>query len=278
LGNLHNRFKEDVNKKIKAVLKLFTAAEIFTLGTHLREDSDGFEIVKMNSGLFEASLNDLRTIGTANVNITNVLSNLQGTDYTKEERKKLQKDYDYVNRTLDSLVKGVLNSRDLSQYLEHQVIAKIKALAIAVETSDNGKVIWDGNARARSLELLPYIFAVKTLQSSNLSWQPHPTQVVAILRLLSIDVVPYMWSNDVNNLNNHLLQIGTGEGKSITLAVAASLLALLGFDVNIACYSDYLSRRDQNEFNSLFSALGIADDRHFRRAGGKIHQSSRRCS
>jgi len=47
---------------------------------------------------------------------------------------------------------------------------------------------------------------------------------------------------------NNLVEIGTGEGKSVTIAVASIILALLGFDVNCACYSEYLSKRDREAF------------------------------
>jgi hypothetical protein len=58
-------------------------------------------------------------------------------------------------------------------------------------------------------------------------------------------------------MQNRLAQIGTGEGKSIILAGLACFLALVGFKVKCACYSPYLSNRDQLSFNNLFSRLGI---------------------
>jgi len=58
-------------------------------------------------------------------------------------------------------------------------------------------------------------------------------------------------------LQNHLVQILTGEGKSITLAVASIVLALMGFDVYCVCYSRYLSDRDFNDSKSLFETFGI---------------------
>ena len=38
-------------------------------------------------------------------------------------------------------------------------------------------------------------------------------------------------------LSNHLIQIGTGEGKSIALGFTAAILATLGFSVDVVCYS-----------------------------------------
>ena len=55
------------------------------------------------------------------------------------------------------------------------------------------------------------------------------------------------------------MKIGTGEGKSVTLAVTCIVLALLGSTVNCACYSDYLSERDFNSFSTLFEDFGVLD-------------------
>ena len=60
-------------------------------------------------------------------------------------------------------------------------------------------------------------------------------------------------------LENHLVEIGTGEGKSVTLAVSAMLLALLGFEVDVICYSEYLTNRDSDAFEDLISVFGLSD-------------------
>lgn len=40
----------------------------------------------------------------------------------------------------------------------------------------------------------------------------------------------------------------TGEGKSVALGATSTLLAILGYNVNVVCYSSYLSNRDRNDF------------------------------
>lgn len=42
-----------------------------------------------------------------------------------------------------------------------------------------------------------------------------------------------------DDLRNHLIQIKTGEGKSIALGFTAVILAALGFSVDVVCYSRY---------------------------------------
>jgi preprotein translocase subunit SecA len=47
------------------------------------------------------------------------------------------------------------------------------------------------------------------------------------------------------------VQIRTGEGKSILLGVVAVLFALLGFNVDVMSYSQYLSEKDHKSFQSI---------------------------
>ena len=89
----------------------------------------------------------------------------------------------------------------------------------------------------------------------NYLMQPHPAQVISILRFFdSVDDKEYP------TIEKHFIQIPTGEGKSVTLAVTSVVLALLGFDVNCACYSKYLSDRDFNAFLTLFQAFNLQDN------------------
>lgn len=107
----------------------------------------------------------------------------------------------------------------------------------------------------------------KARQARNYILQPHAAQVVSIL-LFFIDSTTISsssssrkQSSDKSTLKfkNQLIQIGTGEGKSVTLAVTSCVLALLGFDVDCACYSDYLSRRDYAAFANIFQAFGLSE-------------------
>ena len=54
-----------------------------------------------------------------------------------------------------------------------------------------------------------------------------------------------------------MIQIKTGEGKSITLGVTSATLALLGADVYCGCYSQHLSKRDEADFKNLFCELDV---------------------
>lgn len=47
------------------------------------------------------------------------------------------------------------------------------------------------------------------------------------------------------------------------MAVTAIVLSLVGFDVNCACYSEYLSARDRAAFSDLFETLGVTQYIHY---------------
>lgn len=64
-------------------------------------------------------------------------------------------------------------------------------------------------------------------------------------------------------LTNHLVEVLTGQGKSLILAVTSATLALLGANCYCACYSEYLSKRDYEDFKSLFQHLDILDKVHY---------------
>ncbi|MGI9215126.1 MAG: hypothetical protein ACR2HS_05760, partial [Gammaproteobacteria bacterium] len=83
--------------------------------------------------------------------------------------------------------------------------------------------------------------------------QPHSAQVISVLLLLGMNLTQ-------GSIANHLLQINTGEGKSVTIAISAITLSLLGYYVDVACYSVYLADRDARAFKELFKLFGELDE------------------
>jgi len=82
--------------------------------------------------------------------------------------------------------------------------------------------------------------------------------VINIFLLLSLDNNdPDYSSFSESNINNALNEIGTGEGKSITLGIISCLMGLLGFNVFCVSYSKYLSERDFKSFENLFKSLEV---------------------
>eukprot|EP01084_Bolivina_argentea_P257256 433380_1 len=110
---------------------------------------------------------------------------------------------------------------------------------------------WTSDMRAVVPELIAYIFAVWTLsnassyyeceQEKNSSFmKARNVQIIGICCILCLDIE----ASDSNKtkLVNNLVEVASGEGKSVIMAVTAIVLALLEFDVKCACYSELLSK------------------------------------
>jgi predicted GTPase len=201
--------------------------------------------------------------------------------------KTQQHDMDYVLRKLEAsgvdINAGLLKKRSDEFYSEYfalrskylsptvdyeKLIAEINTYVGSLRISA-GKIEWNAELRAKIPKLMAYIFVIWTLKNSHHYFdaygveerdkyllQPHAAQVVSIFRMFGI-------GDSSELLTNNLVQIGTGEGKSVTLAVTASVLAMLGIDVSCACYSEYLSRRDYDEFKQIFEHLGVLEHIHY---------------
>ena len=139
-------------------------------------------------------------------------------------------------------------------------------------------------------DLLANIFAMWTLMSSEhyvqqqsqdptdrdlklYLIQPHAAQITSILRILGVGYtraenatgfLKNAWNKvfgdgEDRQIYDNLVQIKTGEGKSVTLAIVSMVLALHGFNVRCACYSKYLSERDFKSFYKMFDELSLTD-------------------
>ena len=58
-------------------------------------------------------------------------------------------------------------------------------------------------------------------------------------------------------LQGRLAEMATGEGKSLTAALAAAAAALAGLPVHVVTVSDYLASRDAEAYAALYTALGL---------------------
>ena len=92
--------------------------------------------------------------------------------------------------------------------------------------------------------------------SMDILFRPHNIQVIAIFRLLGIG------SNE-KSLSNHIMEIRTGEGKSLILGALSVVLAMLGFSTRCVCYSEHLSERDYELFKDIFVAFNVENRIHY---------------
>ena len=176
---------------------------------------------------------------------------------------------DEYNRCFDSWVAGRLKMCDLA--------GKAAKVAAAVQPASTKE--WSPDLIKALPMLLAHVFSYFTIVKSGESWKrlsdnqdklskkrdssgekvlknvlmrPHATQVLTVLQMLG-------YGSADKALQCQLMQIRTGEGKSLILGACAVVLALLGFSVRCVCYSEYLSQRDHALFKELFDAFGISD-------------------
>ena len=141
-------------------------------------------------------------------------------------------------------------------------------IATAYETA--GRIAKTDTA-SELAKLVGGVFAVWSMQSAVEDADGHlvmnhplDLQVFAIFRLLGVDTkrtwrqqLSGAWKNALTIDENHLIQVLTGQGKSITLGVLSVVLAVIGYDVDCVCYSEYLSKRDEADFRSTFDAFSV---------------------
>ncbi|MFK8018928.1 MAG: hypothetical protein AB8B86_04095 [Pseudomonadales bacterium] len=58
--------------------------------------------------------------------------------------------------------------------------------------------------------------------------------------------------------HGHLIEMGTGEGKSLTATLVAGSAALAGIPVHVITTNEYLAERDALELHPLYDALGVS--------------------
>jgi hypothetical protein len=90
-----------------------------------------------------------------------------------------------------------------------------------------------------------------SIDSTKLLMKPHNIQVMTLLCMFGCG------SSGSSSLQSQLMQIRTGEGKSMILGAAAVIFGLLGFQVRCICYSEYLSNRDYELFHDVFRYFGL---------------------
>ncbi|CAF0938955.1 unnamed protein product [Adineta steineri] len=226
------------------------------LGTILNQDKTGIgqNIISEHSAFQGYSLSMFNE-KTRRHGIDYVLKHLDGDSVDKD---RLQKRYDEFRTIYDDLIKEYLTPD-----IDFDKLISNTKLIVGVVIQESKSIQWDSTVKSKIPKLTAHVFALWTLKNAvhyfeaegvedkqSYLLQPHAAQVISIFRMLGI--------GDKNEeLKNNLVQVGTGEGKSVTLGVIACLLALLGFNVCCACYSEYLSQRDYTAFQSLFDSLDL---------------------
>lgn len=226
---------------------------------------------------YESIINDMRTL-TNDERYTNPL--------TPKETEKLVSLYESYHELYVGTVNTYLlptKRNDTVSEISKEVFKLSKKAKKSESASDTCKYI---------VRMISYSFALWTLHdlsgydavgsnSFEFLTQPHPGQVLVLFRILGLDSAVfekpqstilkdiYNWFAGTTthetpfSFVNRLAEIKTGQGKSVVLAVLATVLALLGYRVDIACYSGYLTNRDKDAFAFMFKAFGVDSKIHY---------------
>jgi len=238
--------------------------ELKTVGSRLVDDFRHFKDVNTQNWNQRVATHDLPTC------LTKLRSYKYDLETDKEidfaiDRPALEEMYDEYNRRYGELCTEYLPANKDPRDIVALVYERMEQVG-KVQLTD-----WNDKVKVAIPEILASIFAYYTIHESGESYnrigesepesdnttsvlnvlkKPHVVQILTILRLLGCGAV------SSGRIKNHLMQIGTGEGKSIVLGALVTIFALLGFRVRCVCYSKYLSDRDFNDFKEIFEAFG----------------------
>ncbi|CAG9311001.1 unnamed protein product [Blepharisma stoltei] len=240
--------------------------KVRTIYDKLEKENTGLIIINEHK-FFETEKHRLWAERTEKFNIDYVMERIDGSNIDKtalrEQFVKYSKFYKkisskYIEITADSSINDAIDA------LSGLIITKF-----SISDFDFGSVssVTSLNKIDKKIipKLLAYLATLWTLlnikktkpdlkeKNDKEILSPHPVQVLSIFRMIGIG-----YSGQITFANN-LIQILTGEGKSVTLGLASAILAILGFSVRCACYSEHLSKRDHEEFSELFSCLHISN-------------------
>jgi len=266
----NTEFGADVHRQMNGLLNRLTEKgfDFYALGGYLTSKGPlGREIVEGDSfphfkALVIAMINKL----TARITPKDALKALQHQNGLSPAAVEL------LSKALDEFTKH------FNDHLKRYLLASPSQLDEFVtefldEMASHSKIRNWAKLKERLPCVLACVFAVWSISNSASFYaetkdphsilRPHPVQILSLLRMFEVDTEKG-WIDTLkgvfflsDGLKGHLIQIGTGEGKSIILGVLSTVLALLGFQISCVCYSSYLSARDYNSFKDLFNRFRV---------------------
>uniref|UniRef100_A0A7S1NJR4 VWFA domain-containing protein n=1 Tax=Eutreptiella gymnastica TaxID=73025 RepID=A0A7S1NJR4_9EUGL len=174
-------------------------------------------------------------------------------------RNKLQEYKDFIEKEKKEFFNGAMSLEQLYQ----QKLATLKSEVSTVKTEGSTDALGSLVNQVAAMFTLYHL-----MQSSGTGYAmaPHTTQIVAVYRLLGIECQTGFWGSlfqrfrAIDAVQSMMIQILTGEGKSVTLGLLAAVLGLLGVEVDVVCYSEYLTERDAAMLLPFFNALQLPKD------------------
>lgn len=202
---------------------------------------------------------------TEKQDIEYVLNNIKAEN-DKIDKNKLFNLFSLYHDLFEHLQKQIRKGKETKESIINYIIKNGKKFDLEELQSEDGffksvavfmKIV--KNRSDKLVELLSYISILWSINKSpeyynvqsesEYGVKPHPAQILAVIRVLCCDS---------GVLKNNLIEMQTGEGKSVLLALTSTILALQGCKVFVGCYSLNLSERDQTEMrNMIFNDLNI---------------------
>eukprot|EP01105_Mastigella_eilhardi_P025421 TRINITY_DN6908_c0_g2_i2.p1 TRINITY_DN6908_c0_g2~~TRINITY_DN6908_c0_g2_i2.p1 ORF type:complete len:2516 (-),score=771.73 TRINITY_DN6908_c0_g2_i2:252-6812(-) len=254
---MEHEVRIEVSHVVKKAMKMSPETQT-TFCTALGEcDAIGMQIWAENPE-FNEYINKLRNNSTAKYGIDCSLPAFteqrftRNWTWTKDWKKGPLSNADNLRQLYDSF------NAEYNKHLTECLRAGFNKAALCNQLLGTVASLTTPKSVARRLpNVLAQVFALWTLRTASGScrdinglMKPHCVQVLSVLQLLGAGEKTAL---------NRFIQIGTGEGKSITLGVGAILLAFMGYHVDVVCYTSYLSKRDDAAFNDMFVDLHVRD-------------------
>ena len=273
-------FASEIYQKIDEALKFFKDKQHKTLGlgklaTILGASDYGNKLVSDHKTLSGEDLRMRREKMQKQDNLEEMLNKLEGNHLDKDS---LRESHEHYKRLYDELIKRglaklvVAHSGSNTNDIIFESVSKATELVRTVKMK-NGNLSGNLIRGVELPQLLACVCSVWTLLNTEdyneergndkmaYVLTPHVAQIVSIFRILGVGFTGTHRGGPTFApfLRNCLVEVGTGEGKSLILGMTASIFALLGCEVECSCYSEYLSQRDYEAFISVFRAFNIED-------------------
>ncbi|CAF1234525.1 unnamed protein product [Rotaria magnacalcarata] len=199
---------------------------------------------KLKEITFEKALNLFQE---TNENLSNPKSLTKAfSDYEKQF-----KDYfnDIIKTTfIENVIAGTKKIANSSKFKREKIPEIIAGLSVILSFKVSNFI--EINSQGK--------YVLKQKYNQNYLLKPHCIQILGVFLLLD-------FNGSNNNIPpNHLAEILTGQGKSWALALLAGYFSLMGYQVTVACYSDYLSKRDQRDFKTNFDPFKLTNEVKYR--------------
>ncbi|MBK5928396.1 translocase [Rhodobaculum claviforme] len=155
----------------------------------------------------------------------------------------------FVDRWLERRVGGLLSRLPLTRLRLSRQADRVLALAPRMAVLDDAALVAEAVRLRRRLlsrpgdrAALERAFAVvREVSARTLGKTHYKVQIMGALALHA----------------GHMVEMATGEGKTLTAAPAAVVAALSGMPVHVVTVNDYLAARDAEELRPIFDFLGL---------------------